>query len=180
MTHICVTWLENHWFRLWLVAWMAPSHYLNHCWNIVNWTLRNKLRWNFNRNSNIFIQENAFENVVCEMVAILSRPQCVNSSSDSSYKCIWPCNASNITARADIKQLLDIGGFEIPCQYCHWVQAIVSSWWTMRTFSTLLASIWEIWPVRKLFHTGGQYFRDFPRFFFWGVNLVKQWKQAQY
>ena len=23
--------------------------------------------WNFNRNQNIFIQENAFENVVCEM-----------------------------------------------------------------------------------------------------------------
>ena len=30
----------------------------------------NKLQWNFNRNSNIFIQENALENVVCEMVSI--------------------------------------------------------------------------------------------------------------
>ena len=40
----------------------------------------NKLHRNFNRNSNIFIQENAFESVVCEMAAImLSRPQCVNS-----------------------------------------------------------------------------------------------------
>ena len=29
-------------------------------------------------NSDIFIQENAFENVVCETTAILSRPQCVN------------------------------------------------------------------------------------------------------
>ena len=48
------------------------------CWNIVNWTLRNKLHWNFNRNSNIFIQENALESVVCEMATILSRPQCVN------------------------------------------------------------------------------------------------------
>ena len=47
---------------------------------IVNWTLRNKLPWNFNRNSNIFIQENAFESVVCEMAAILSRPQCVKVS----------------------------------------------------------------------------------------------------
>ena len=26
-----------------------------------------------------FIQENAFEKVVCEMAAILSRPQCVNT-----------------------------------------------------------------------------------------------------
>ena len=44
---------------------------------IVNWTLRNKLQWNSNRNSNIFTQENAFESVVCEMAAILSRLQCV-------------------------------------------------------------------------------------------------------
>ena len=42
-------------------------------------TLRNKLQWNFNRNSDISIQENAFESVVCEMAAFLSRPQCVNS-----------------------------------------------------------------------------------------------------
>ena len=37
------------------------SHYLNQCWKIVYWTLRNKLQWNPNRNSYIFIQENAFE-----------------------------------------------------------------------------------------------------------------------
>ena len=61
-----------------LVAWTAPSHYLNQWWNI-NWTLRNKFQWNFNRNSCIFIQENALENVVWKMAAILSRPQCVNS-----------------------------------------------------------------------------------------------------
>ena len=33
--------------------------------------------WNVNRNSYIFIQENALENVVCKVAAILSRPQCV-------------------------------------------------------------------------------------------------------
>ena len=53
---------------------MAPSHYLNHCWNIVNWTLVNKLQWNFNPNSNIFIQENTFENFVCEMASICLGP----------------------------------------------------------------------------------------------------------
>ena len=46
--------------------------------NAVNKTLRNKLQWNWNRNSNIFIEENAFESVVCEKAAIMSRPQCVN------------------------------------------------------------------------------------------------------
>ena len=65
----------QHWFREWLVAGSAPSHYLHQCWNIVNWTLGNKLQWNFNRNSNIFIEENTFENVVCEMLPISSRPQ---------------------------------------------------------------------------------------------------------
>ena len=39
------------------------SEVVNQCWNIVNLTLGNKLQWNFNRNSNIFIEENTFENV---------------------------------------------------------------------------------------------------------------------
>ena len=90
MTHICVSELtiigsDN--------SWPAPSHYLNQCWNIVNWTLRNKLQWIFNRNSYIFIHENAFENVVCEMAAILSRPQCVNLCSSLRLN---PCNPVKI------------------------------------------------------------------------------------
>ena len=32
----------------------------------------------FIQNSKYFIQENALENVVCEMAAILYQPQCVN------------------------------------------------------------------------------------------------------
>ena len=32
----------------------------------------------FNRNLNIFIGENTFENVVCKTSAILSGPQCVH------------------------------------------------------------------------------------------------------
>ena len=45
---------------------------------MVNWTLRNKLRWNLYRNSYIFIKENAFENIVNKTAVILSRPQCGN------------------------------------------------------------------------------------------------------
>ena len=56
-----------------------PSHYLNQCWNVVNSNCRNKLQWNLKQNSYIFTQENAFENVVCEMSDILSQPQCVNA-----------------------------------------------------------------------------------------------------
>ena len=31
---------------------LVPSHYLNQCWNIVNWILANKIQWNF------FIEKN--------------------------------------------------------------------------------------------------------------------------
>ena len=58
--------------------WSAPGNYLNQCWNIVNWTLRIKLQWNLHRNSHIHFQENACENVVWKMMAILSQAQCVN------------------------------------------------------------------------------------------------------
>ena len=45
-------------------------------WNIVNWTLGNKLQWNLNHKSYVSIQENPFENVVWEMAAILSQSLC--------------------------------------------------------------------------------------------------------
>ena len=55
-----------------------PSHYLNQCWVIVNWTLRNKLQWNSDQNTKLFINEDASENTVCEKAAILSRGRWVN------------------------------------------------------------------------------------------------------
>ena len=75
---------NHHWFILWLVAWTVPSHYLNQYWIIVNWTLANIFQWKFNQNTTIFIEENACENVVCEMPSILSRPQCVKKVRQSS------------------------------------------------------------------------------------------------
>ena len=46
---------------------------------VSNPTIRNKLKWNINRNSYIFIHENTFQMVVWEMAAILSRPRCVKA-----------------------------------------------------------------------------------------------------
>ena len=70
----------------------VPSHYLNQCWIIVNWTLWNKLQWNLHRNSNIYIQRNPFESVVCQTAAILSRPQCVtNRQTIFCQVCISNC-----------------------------------------------------------------------------------------
>ena len=71
--HICVNESGQHWFRQWLVAYSVPSHYLNQCWVIVNWTLRNKFQWNCYQNTKLFIHENVSENIICEMAAILSR-----------------------------------------------------------------------------------------------------------
>ena len=71
-----------HWpslVQMTVVAWSAPNHYLNQCWIIINWIPRNKIQWNINRNSCIFIHENPFQNVVRKTVATLSRPQCVKT-----------------------------------------------------------------------------------------------------
>ena len=38
-----------------------------------NWTLRDKIQWNFNLNKKIFSDEKAFEYTICKMAAILSR-----------------------------------------------------------------------------------------------------------
>ena len=61
VTHICVS-------KLFMLG-SDKSHYLKQCWIMIYWTLRIKLQWNFNRNSNIFIEENPFQNVVWKMTA---------------------------------------------------------------------------------------------------------------
>ena len=78
VTHTCVSKIDQHWLSQWLVASSAPNHYLNQCWFIVNWNLNNKPQLNSTRNSNIIIQEDAFQTVVRKLAAILSRPQCIN------------------------------------------------------------------------------------------------------
>ena len=64
--------IESSLAQIMACRYSTPSHYLNQCWDIVNWTLRNKRLWNFDQNKKI-IQENASENIVCEKVIILSR-----------------------------------------------------------------------------------------------------------
>ena len=57
-THICVS-------KLTIIGsdnGLSPSRRQPIIWT--NWTLWNKIQWNFNRNPYIFIQENAFENVI--------------------------------------------------------------------------------------------------------------------
>ena len=58
VSHLCVGELCWHCFGQWLITCSAPNHYLYQCWVIVNWTLRNKLQWNFNKKiQNISLME---------------------------------------------------------------------------------------------------------------------------
>ena len=92
--------ITHHWLRQWLVAWPVPSHYLNRCWYVVNWNLMNKHQWNLNQNSYIFIQENAFENVVCK-----------NGGHFVSAWYDWPaCVITLVSGRSVARRWLDAWG----------------------------------------------------------------------
>ena len=93
--HISVSKLCYLRFRLCLVTCSASSHYLNQCWVIVNWTIRNKLQENFHRNSHYFIEQNALESVICKMEAILSQPQSVTDTQRTAGSPLlkWACTS---------------------------------------------------------------------------------------
>ena len=86
-----------------------------------NWTLGNKLQWNRNRNLYIFIQENACENVVWKMAAILSRTQCVNHTYGNSvywstgYCVIKPGHNATLFVSVFIIIIIPIIVLESPC-----------------------------------------------------------------
>ena len=86
VSDICVSELGQHWFSQWLVACLAPSHYLNQYRLIVNWTLRGT-QFNEIWLKKLVIHENAFENVVCKMAGILSRARWVNAIEKQSVCC---------------------------------------------------------------------------------------------
>ena len=86
VTDDLIHWVLTHWGRVTHICVnertiigsdndLAPTR---QCWNIVNRTIRNNIQWKVNRNSYIFIHENAFENVVWKKAAMLSWPQCAN------------------------------------------------------------------------------------------------------
>ena len=66
---------------------LAPSHYLNQCWLVVNWTPRNKLQWNINQNKKKFIHENVSESIICNMAAILSSVSFMYTGPELSHHC---------------------------------------------------------------------------------------------
>ena len=131
--------INHHWFRQWLVAWLAPSHFLNQCWNIVNWTIRNKLQWNFNRSSNICVQENVFESAVWEMVSILSQPQCVKQQ---------VCSPAEIITKFTLNSLRPSGAYMHQEINHHWFRQWLVPWLAPSHF---LNQCWNIvnWTIKN-------------------------------
>ena len=56
----------RRWIGSALVRMMA-CRLFGQCWVIDNW---NRLQWNFNQNTNLFISENASEDIVCQIMAV--------------------------------------------------------------------------------------------------------------
>ena len=77
-----VPWHYDHERRLYVsvnqgIINSAPRHYLNQCWLNTCWAPGNIFKWNCDKKT-VFIQDNAFENVVCKMAGSLSLPQCLS------------------------------------------------------------------------------------------------------
>ena len=125
--------------------------------------LRNKLQWNLKQNSCIFIQENAFENVVCEMASILFRPQCVNlwdfmrymDTVQEHYQFIVLSKEMNIIRGYPAKRALSVGPFGRIPSIC--VSELVSSQfvYSSRSLLALLQTLlsWD------LIHNGHLFFQ---------------------
>ena len=119
-----------------------PSHYLNlnQCWHIVSWTLGNKLQCNINGNSNIFIQENGLENVVCKKAAILSLPQCVTLHN------FCPAISDGLWLSSLLYHILVVGmTWVISFPAAHFmsnVSIVIQIWWKF-----LFSSHWSICEV---------------------------------
>ena len=86
--HICVSDSGQHWFRWWLVAYSAPSHYLNKLGVIASGPSGTNYNDIFIKIQNVSFtkMENASENIVCEMVAIFFKCVCVCGHNCVAYR----------------------------------------------------------------------------------------------
>ena len=89
-----IRWQYCFW-KSFVTCW-GRSHNLNQYWLILKWSPRNELKWNTNRNTFVFINGNAFENIVFVMTAILSRGRRVKqrlnncSMGSPNHFLLWP------------------------------------------------------------------------------------------
>ena len=81
----------------------GPSHYLKQCRKIMIWTNRNKFQWNWNQITAIACKGNAFENGLCKMAVILSRPQKIPMGLKKLTFPLKRCRGINIKTFCDSK-----------------------------------------------------------------------------
>ena len=112
----------------------GANRFMNQCLNIVNLTLGNKSQWKFNRNTYIFVRENAFENVVWKIAAILSRFRLGS----------WPnldlCNYMFATTLIMFERMLAYRLIWIRVSFESGLTQLMWVWYT-RVFSFLIAQI---------------------------------------
>ena len=98
---------------------------------IVNLSFRDELQWNVNRNRKTFNPENALENVVCEVVAIVSRRRWVETSNGIQLACIQICMHSDIRTVPYLTHCL-LGGMivmKLILGECHRTSWLISQYW---------------------------------------------------
>ena len=86
----------------------VPSHYMDQCWLIGNWTIENKHQWNFYLNTNICCHEDAFEMYHAKCRPFF-RPQCtervrttaVVSASEFYSRQLRLCGIIHITVKIE-------------------------------------------------------------------------------
>ena len=81
-----VIWHHYYWLSIWLAAYKVPSHYLNQCWLIVKWMLRNFIVILIKLVD--FHLRNCIWERCSHMVTILFRPECVNCSQQVTYAAV--------------------------------------------------------------------------------------------
>ena len=104
MTPYGVICLGHQYYRWRPISYSVPIRYLNQCWLFDDCVLRYTFSaiWNFK----IFIQENAFEYVVCEIAAIFPGPNLAITMHISQY---WGIGAfSNTYALVDESSLVQL------------------------------------------------------------------------
>ena len=85
VTLICVNKLNYHWFRQWLFVHWAPSHYLNPCLDIGNWTLKNTFLWYLNQLSSRHCIWKCCLQTLCHFIFNVFNVYCSNLSCFNIY-----------------------------------------------------------------------------------------------
>ena len=94
---------------------------------LTHWTPRNKFHWNWNKNTNISIHQNAFENIY-KMDAILFRTQCDKIHSvDTLLYIANKGNASDDNIKRSGRQCLIVDGWYNILAFIHHILSIHST-----------------------------------------------------